>query len=36
MNDIFKDRKAKITERHEALLSRPNKREELGNGIVDQ
>ena len=36
MNDIFKDRKAKITERHEALLSRPNKREELGNGIVDR
>ena len=36
MNDIFKDRKAKITERHEALLSRPNKREELGNGIIDR
>ena len=36
MNDIFKDRKAKITERHKALLSRPNKREELGNGIVDR
>ena len=36
MNDIFKDRKAKITERHEALLSRPNKREVLGNGIVDR
>ena len=36
MNDIFKDRKAKITERHEALLSRPNTREELGNGIVDR
>ena len=36
MNDIYKDRKAKITERHEALLSRPNKREELGNGIVDR
>ena len=36
MNDIFKDRKAKITERHEALLSRPNKREEQGNGIVDR
>lgn len=36
MNDIFKDRKAKVTERHEALLSRPNKREELGNGIIDR
>ncbi|MBQ0019369.1 MAG: glycosidase [Bacteroidales bacterium] len=36
MNDIFKDRKTKITARHEALLSRPNKREELGNGIVDR
>ena len=36
MNDIFKDRKTKITERHEALLSRPNKREELCNGIVDR
>ncbi|WP_405109236.1 glycosidase [Paenibacillus sp. FSL K6-1217] len=36
MNTIFEERKQALTERYEALISRPNEKQPYGNGIYDR
>lgn len=36
MSTIFEQRKQTLTERYEALITRPNEKQPYGNGIYDR